>query len=925
MDSETSKYIKALSSMREDDFTRKILKPLFEAMGYERVDFNGGPLERGRDLICQRRIPPRRTMRVTYIQSKKIDDIQNTSTAAKLSTLIHQLRQCCKGIITTIDGHELSADEVYLACPEQISNRLMDELSAQLFSIDPKVQFYDGPQIVSDIFEYKPDLIKLLATIEDKLTRTQNSNLFNAELLSALKSKNKAQTSNFYSDLSFFVGSIDSNILFHLNLKIDSQFLNLEESAWNLLKTEHAIFLKNYSVETIVGNLLEMEKTYKELKEKHNSKENKNNIDTMASLLQRKASLISSIENYINSLEKQFDPKIGTTIKGIEPDKLLECNNYINYLKDLYKTGSKEEPSKHQIRKTNKAFEKGITDMISFIKEINLITEQLNELELLIVKKPEYNIEINKNSILSKLNEYQERYFNDVIAINKHELGLSNLSRFLYETEQTLSFIAKLSDKDFPLAKSLKFGQASLKQDRVSISPHDIFATGHDIAVYGGAGVGKTTTLQAYSELMSSNPNKTLFYIPLNRLAEKIEKLINETRSNVLSKDDIKLPDESKTSTISKNEIDSKIEESKKLKRDWLLRIILMSKDIDPTEENIKNAKHTLPHGIILVLDGLDEVYTTLPDIIPAIYEFKKSFPNSQLIISSRDCVSYLEDIKFLGITLLPFTKDQLDKFILGWLDDKIKAQKLISTVNKLDLYDKIKTPLLATITCSLVEKGLKIPTTENEIYSERLRLLTGDYDIHKNISRQEIKGDLLRKCAQSLAYAMHRQKTRNLFKEQMFKLLAHDLSDHFEHVLLLQCLDELIDPCNVIVKDPLTSTYSFGHLRFQEHLASCELRSNRGIDLSELVINDWWRGALCLYAQENEFFNLFEEVYNKYHSILNAKVTFEAMINVSPKNKRKGLWEIFEQYKTSDDYDFSFEIDHDNYDDVYLPIQRYF
>ena len=91
MDSINEKYISALCELKEDDFTKDILKPLFESMGYERVDFNGGPHERGRDLIVQKRMPPKRDMHLVYIQSKKIGSIQNTSSAAKLSTLIHQL------------------------------------------------------------------------------------------------------------------------------------------------------------------------------------------------------------------------------------------------------------------------------------------------------------------------------------------------------------------------------------------------------------------------------------------------------------------------------------------------------------------------------------------------------------------------------------------------------------------------------------------------------------------------------------------------------------------------------------------------------------------------------------------------------------------------------------------------------------------
>lgn len=58
MDSVLQKQLNALKEMHEDDFTKSIIKPLFEAMGYMRVDFNGGPYERGKDLIAQINVPP---------------------------------------------------------------------------------------------------------------------------------------------------------------------------------------------------------------------------------------------------------------------------------------------------------------------------------------------------------------------------------------------------------------------------------------------------------------------------------------------------------------------------------------------------------------------------------------------------------------------------------------------------------------------------------------------------------------------------------------------------------------------------------------------------------------------------------------------------------------------------------------------------
>ena len=211
----------------------------------------------------------------------------------------------------------------------------------------------------------------------------------------------------------------------------------------------------------------------------------------------------------------------------------------------------------------------------------------------------------------------------------------------------------------------------------------------------------------------------------------------------------------------------------------------------------------------------------------------------------------------------------------------------MIESIQDRDLFEHVKTPLLATITCSLVEKGINAPSTENEIYSERLRLLTGEYDLHKNIERQKQKGELLRKCATKIAFYMHTKGLRSLSKSEMLSALYLDLFENYSHELLAECLEELINPCNVIILDPVTSKYSFGHFRFQEHLASEELKLNRSIDLSELATNDWWRGALGLYSQDNDIAYLIEDIYKRYGSVKKAKITLELMITNSPQQKK--------------------------------------
>lgn len=872
--------------MHEDDFSKNILKPLFESMGYERVEFNGGSHERGRDLIAQKRLPPRREMHLTYIQSKKIGSIQNTKTAAKLSQLIHQLRQCCVVEITDMEGIKTKPDIVFLACPEPISTRLIEEIDGQLFDSRIRVYPYDGPKIISDILEYKPELLNLLTTTKDKLTSNSPLPSGNDELLAALKNKRKICLEDFYCDLSFFVGSVDSNLLLHLELEFKTDKLNVAEDCWENVKNElknlsniHEFNIFNLPVTNIEKTFLKLKKEYGSEKNKESKKERealKNEISNLSETIDKNIQSLSSLpvdvgntKNHISSVQISKRDKILSNLKRATNDKTIR-------LFDEYNPKIKTEIS----------FYKNANLIASWITEKRNLTTKLDNVNSRIIDKPTYKLKINTKGLTSKIEEYRHNYFTNISLINKREIGPSKIKTFLLETEKTLSLISKLKNKTLPLAEIISFKRNKNAMDRVSISPHDIFYTGHDIAVYGGAGVGKTTTLQAYADTIYNHEDTVLFYIPLNKLVDEFNKVI--------------------------------VENEKFKNKHLLIKIILLSKGMNPTKENIKEARKIIPKNSTIILDGLDEIYNTIPEIIPAISEFKKNNKDSQLIVSSRDCVSYLNDIDFLGITLLPFTKVQLNTFVRGWFNDSKKSDALIKAIENRDLYHHIKTPLLATITCSLVEKGVNAPSTENEIYSERLCLLTGEYDLHKSIDRQKQKGGLLRKCAISLAFSMHVKNIRTLSKRKMLDILHSRLSETYDKSLLSDCLDELINPCNVIEKDRVTSTYSFGHFRFQEHLASEELKSNRSIDLPELATRDWWRGTLCLYAQDNEFSYLIEDVYKKYGEIESAKLTLQSMINNSNLHDKKSLTNILNGYETAD------ALDNFIYDDDLFGINSY-
>ena len=226
----------------------------------------------------------------------------------------------------------------------------------------------------------------------------------------------------------------------------------------------------------------------------------------------------------------------------------------------------------------------------------------------------------------------------------------------------------------------------------------------------------------------------------------------------------------------------------------------------------------------------------------------------------------------------------------------------MVERVARDDAPDALKTPLLATIVCSLVEKGVKAPSTESEVYSERLRLLLGDYDSYKGISRQENTSTRLFQIASLLSLAMHEKRVRSLPMPLMVKYVLDKVRGRFDKKLVESCLSELVDPCCALLLDPISGEYSFGHFRFQEHLVAQAIRADRGISVAEITAIDWWRGALCIYAQDGNVANIVEDVYKINGNIKKSLITLREMASNVPVSERESVREIINMYSQQDD-----------------------
>jgi len=424
-------------------------------------------------------------------------------------------------------------------------------------------------------------------------------------------------------------------------------------------------------------------------------------------------------------------------------------------------------------------------------------------------------IKLNKKSLANHLNELLNKQRNYIQSINKNPTP-NEIIKLLNSTDESLKLLDKLEEKSRYIGKTIDFKEAIPIQP-LTVSPFFIFDTHKNLAVYGKAGAGKTTTLSQYAKYKIEKDPSSVIHLRLN----KIQQAYIERKRH--------FDDYSKNIIYSFICINSKMEESKK-SIDFIIEF--------------------LDKKVTLILDGLDEIYNSTPNILQEIEDLVKKHNNLQIIISTRDCVSYLKEIEFLGVTLEPFTKEQLFNFIKLYNgENNFKEIKREIQKNKLD--EIINTPLLATVACELYNQGIKSFSNENEIYNARLRLLTGEYDSYKNIKpRTNLHTEHLQNCAIELAYYMHVNEFRGYDKVSAVNYLLK--STGYEKKLIESLLHSLQYDCNILFFDTSEQKYHFGHIRFQEHLASFAIKSKPEFDWVEKLSSNFWRGAFNLYAQSN-------------------------------------------------------------------------
>jgi len=938
--------LEKLQQLQENDLSQRILRPLFLKLGYSKVEFYGGVSEGGKDLICSR-TNEIGDLTITVVQVKRYRLTAKARDVRSFSEVVTQLSQALEKPIVTLTG-TIVPSAVYFVTPYALDTRALESRFEGHQSLRHRnARVIDGVQLLTLLQSKCPEVLCEFTGDVLQLNSRLVTALNNDALMRALNADATRHLKEIYTDIDLSIGSPATRrfLLGQFQPKVTD--VRLDRLNWNLLIASAAAAKEHFKVSLLDVDIAQMESAYAAAQLQYSS-----HIQVVRELSSRREQIdgvIRQLNVRLDSMEAALEDdyaKIDEKRRSLfvpydsaskTVQRLHETSALRSQRTDKLSTRERDldddlaaAVETERLAKTaydsfleHEYYEKG--SFIEYRHALNLLRSATSDvarsdrLKVLLQKLKTLNIDkaLERQGSKERLKEFAMEFCDAISAkvevstrfkteCDKNipvpefvvRLDGRNLAAFLSErkhwvvasvsqlndandTKLLATFLSECSDLLRGVTEVLScegaqvcVGMNSDRQlthytnaFRLRVPLHNIFETGQSLLLLGEAGAGKTTSLQMYAHRILSSRNiseHVCIFVPLARMAKAVSAIeIDQTGSQPKLLDGI------------------------------AAYIRELGLDVTPNAicDLLRSRRSTL------ILDGVDEAIGTIPWIVPGIKEIQGALPNLQILASSRASGPYAKDLPLMPLTLLPFTNRQLRHFIRGWFGERgvtVAASIDQHLMENPDLQRVVRNPLLATVLCVLAQQGVALPNTEYRLYDQRINLLTGYYDVVKDIrTRVRTQQSDLVECAKKIAFAMHCQRVRDEEPESILASLRGVMSNRMSHDECRTALNELIDPCNVLVPMTVDGRLGFGHLRHQEHLAAEEIRTNRDIEVGKLLNDRWWRDALVLLARNLDGLSWLIRAIDPGSTTPLAATTLEAMAAVRPKEEQAELREM--------------------------------
>lgn len=937
--------LKALQRLSEADLTRKLVMPLFASLDFDKVEYFGGQSERGRDLICTRtRLLG--GVEIAVVQLKKYRFTAKASDPKSLGEVVTQLSQAFEEPIPTLDGRQVNAREVFFITPYAVDTRALESRFQRFASLrDKGAQIIDGPQLLSLLRKHRSDLLRHLGDPGINWSAQYDRGINNDPLTNALHFGASRSTESFHTDIDFSVGSAELRQFLRAPLVgQDYEVLITPENSNDVFSC--LTFLCNLSPSCLDVDIAEIQHTFEPLTTAYK------HALLQRSSIQRQSDLaanrLKQIEDDCRTVQRQVAEALAhyqrehhrlaaevadaTAILKVKEQELdRDTQNHRVLTRELEDIRLVLTSNRQKLKACERyksldsgvfaefirrayAFRSlsgGVVDNSDDLYSAWQVYQQANEDTLAAcaeaatsygsdsfipafwhltvmqsVKESVDNIrrkEAEAAAIVDDITPPTTRVIVRGAAIAKSLEAkrrgiidsLRNFKKSPPPINELATLLSALHDIN-AIVRGIRFFQAVLYDEshaegsvaevvslcRLSIPVQQVVATGRNVLLVGEAGSGKTTSLQMFycDRVKRMGPDACCMFLELGRVA-----------------------------AIWK-ELGVSVEDGKAPPLERVIAAYMRSQKFEFDDDAFIETLKT--RAITLLLDGLDEAIRTAPWMPSSISLLIDRFPLVHVVVSSRSVGSFANGLALLPVGLMPFTKSQQRAFFAAWFqNDSSRASRIAIHLDGHPMVQEVTTnPLLATILCRLAESEIPLPQTEPQIYAERMRLLTGAYDVHKGIqSRQRCRSDDLIGLAQYIAYRLHNNSVRDVTYEQA-KQMAIDYGHRAMCGSDAACkmLEELIDPCTIVVPSE-NGKLCFGHLRFQEYLVARRINADRTVEIEGLFSSEWWRDVLVMAARMSD--NLLGLCqWTAVAGGRPAQATIRAMIATAPATRQREL-----------------------------------
>lgn len=868
--------LKSLQALSERDLTEQVLVPLFGALGYQRVEYSGGPTEQGKDLTCWKR-DEIGDVELTVVQVKRFKTLRPAHLSRSLQTVLNQLSQACEKPLPSSETRQLHLPAIaYFVTPFPVDTLVLQSKFEALATLRHcRIKIIDGHRLGNLLEQRLPPLVARLLGHTRLFADVVTKHLTNDVLRRALDLPAVRHVETFYTDIGLAPGQFAAQVLFQAHFEPLSARYRIDPRGWQQLRAARDCALQAYDVDVTPDDLIAIEEAFDRLVATHDIWSAKHSIlvDNYEEAVRIEADCQRRQDEAIAALRRADHP----ALHEFTDDKaLLEAVRELMSL-DLGETkpgaGASPDDLAHRSQARRSVIDTlrrrlAVADksLAPPLHDLDAATQAAAACRLAVAKSSDaepalfYEVRLDGSALASSLTLTRARLAAEIDALNKTQPSLEQLRGFLLEFNhelRRLQSILQVTEILRSLGPRLASPGASAQvPSALSAGIQRVLDTGVNLLVLGEAGAGKTTSLQmyAYRKLAADSSRNLVLYVPIAKAARLV---LNPSRKDL-----------------------------------DLLEVIAAFFTLHGADISRDDLERQLLGGGVVLIDGIDEVADAVPDLLPALARLATQLPGVQWVVSARTSGQLSLDLHFTPVTLLPFSAAQRHDFVVKWFGGARRdaAEDVLDHLrDNCDVAEIVRNPLLMTILCVLADNGLPLPNSEVRLYKDRFDLLLGRYDLYKEIIRLRTRADHLMTLAQRIAYGLHQQRAREADRATLeawsLKVLESDLG----RAGSARALGELVDPCNVLMPMSPDGKLGFGHLRYQEYLAARELIENRSVPVPEFVGVEWWSGVLLLFARMSPNIGwLVEQVHWRFRG--NPPPILHQMVEAGAARERDGL-----------------------------------